>query len=123
MPWERNADGHRTLKYDWYRGELPEGVSEKQVIAVESAMDEFFAKHPQESKEIPLGISQTTHHRSTLKDLRVMGFNEYLEFDISVDIYGNVGHEWWGRGGGYEFMHGNVEDEHDEVCDVEEEDV
>jgi hypothetical protein len=122
MPWERNADGHRTLKRDWWRGELPEGVTKKQVIAIEQAMDEFFKKHPQPDEQIPLAVGLKTHYGSTLRDVNVVGFNEHVEFSISVDIYGNIGHEWWGHGGGYDFIHGDVEDENDEICDVEEDD-
>jgi hypothetical protein len=122
MPWERNADGHRTLKRDWWRGELPEGVTQKQVVAIESAMDEFFEKHPQPDEKITLGISLTTHHGSMLKDVNVIGFNEHVEFNISVDIYGNIGSEWWGRSGGYDFIHGNIEDEDDTTCNVEDDD-
>lgn len=120
MPWERHVDGHRTLKRDWWHGELPEGMSEKQVVAIERAMDEFFEKHPQPDEVMPLGISLQAHHGSVFKDVSVTGFNEYVQFTLSVDIYGNVGNEWWGYSGGFNYLHGSVEDEHDEICDVEE---
>lgn len=116
MPWERNADGYRTLKHDWYRGELPEGITEKQVVAIEQAMDLFFEKHPQEEQTLPLGISLKRHGGSVLRDMRVIGFSETVEVDISVDIYGNIMQEFWGHAGGFDFIHGDIEDERDEEC-------